>query len=367
MDSQGSPSLFSQMSPVEDSLTDSSQDAQWAAFMQFAKTKGLAWATGILNLHEQEDSGVVVNGPVPEQQTNTDSGPSRPKWPRRLANKDLPTEPLAPRGIAQPTPREVTPSSWPGSGARVDSADPQVVLPSAPVPPPPITAAPMVSAPFSLAWQVPQAAKEGIWRREFIDIFTLLMHGSDGLDTRKMGRKEEQKKVKQEVWPEKTIENWLHAFNIMSAVIAEKSPELNLGLFQYSQTIRKEARKWGGIGWYNYDKEFRQKMAMWPQMRWDQIEVNLWLEHMGRHTPLDREYEDQFPGGYSVGRHAFGGAQEGGSQRGGFKRTFSGTCRLFNAGACSWGKSCKFAHTCNKCGVSSGAQQGCKCQTPGSP
>ncbi|XP_078503379.1 uncharacterized protein LOC144762124 isoform X2 [Lissotriton helveticus] len=365
MDSQGSPSLFSQMSPVEDSLPDTSQDALWAALMPFAKTKGLAWVKGILNLHEQEDSGVVVNGPVPEQQTNTDSGPSRQKWPRRLANKDMPAEPLAPRGIAQPTPREVTPSSWPGSGARVDSADPQVVLPSAPVPPPPITAAPMVSAPFSLAWQVPQAAKEGIWRREFINIFSLLMLGSDGLDTRKVGGQEEQKKVKHEVWPEETIENWLRAFNIMSAVIAEKNPELKPGLFQYSQDIRKGARKWGGIGWYNYDKEFRQKMSMFPEMRWDQIDVYSWLKHMMRHIPQDREYK--FTGGYSVRRHPFRGAQEGRSQRAGFKRTFSGTCRLFNAGACSWGKSCKFAHTCNKCGVSSGAQQGCKCQTPESP
>lgn len=79
---------------------------------------------------------------------------------------------------------------------------------------------------------MPLATKEGIWRREFEDIFTLLMHGLDGLDTRKMGGKDEEKKVKYQAWPEKTIENWLEAFSILSAVVKGKYPKQGPALFQ---------------------------------------------------------------------------------------------------------------------------------------
>ena len=71
-----------------------------------------------------------------------------------------------------------------------------MVSPPLAAPTPPITVAPLMSGRCSLAWEVPMAAKEGIWRHEFIDILTLLMHGKEGLDTRRMGCKDDDKKVR---------------------------------------------------------------------------------------------------------------------------------------------------------------------------
>lgn len=78
--------------------------------------------------------------------------------------------------------------------------------------------------------------------------FLLLMLGQEGLDVRKIGAKEEDKKVKYQPWPEKSIKNWLEAFSILSAVTMETFPELGPGLMQYSSTIHKEALKWGAGG-----------------------------------------------------------------------------------------------------------------------
>ena len=204
------------------------------------------------------------------------------------------------------------------------------------------------------------AAKEGIWRREFIDILTLLMHGKEGLDTRRMGAKDDDKKVRYQAWPEKTIGNWLEAFSILSAVIMEKYPEQGQALFQYSRTIHNEATRVGGIGWFLYDREFRKKMALCPELGWDQKEVQLWMEYMGKYIPLNKDPFSRFSNRQQGGRNSdpqsrpfwkqpFRAQRWVGAQRGGVRRPGQGTCRLFNAGSCSWGKECKFSHNCAKC------------------
>lgn len=71
-----------------------------------------------------------------------------------------------------------------------------------------------------------------------MDILTLLMHSAACTDTRKMGGKEEDKKVRYQRWPDKTIDNWVAAFNILAAVIMEKYPEQGGALMQYANTIQ---------------------------------------------------------------------------------------------------------------------------------
>lgn len=517
------PPLFTQTSQVEDSMPESSQDAQWAAFLALAKTKGLARASALLSASEPMDSGIVADVTCTEQDLSPETSSGRPKRLRKLTNKDFPPDPPPCKTRTQPphrdavlqqnlatsvgpaTPQDssatagsfatredlgkmmdtlrdfmaevraghqgpsaprlvekaaslgkganeavaawgnnastlhVTPvgaaiasSTSPGAANVVHSlaalaaggelskgtitppstatvgtvadkgvpfvagAGPQpstsssgliassvagvhttgtTAIPapaiSSPIVPsqlrappattPQVSAAPLLSGRCSLSWQVPQACKEAIWRHEVIDIFSLLMLGQDGLDARKAGLKEDDKKVKFQAWPEKNIENWLEAFSILSSVIIEKQPEAGQGLLQNGRLIHTEALKWGGNGWLNYDREFRKKMSLCPEMSWDQKEVQLWLDHMGSRAQQGTESTFKAQAGRGTGKGSFvweahgfkqtfrGGVKRGG-QRGVFCRPSAGTCRLFNKGSCSWGKTCRFQHACSRCG-----------------
>mgnify|MGYP002805143630 CR=1 FL=1 len=55
------------------------------------------------------------------------------------------------------------------------------------------TPTPILAAKSSLAWRIPLAAKERIWKGEFIDIFSLLMYSKDCTDTTAVTGKEEER------------------------------------------------------------------------------------------------------------------------------------------------------------------------------
>lgn len=115
------------------------------------------------------------------------------------------------------------------------------------------------------------------------------------------------------------------------------------------------------MGWFYYDQDFRRRMASCPDLGWDQKEIQLWVQHMGKIGGEHRDYtyksqkfgadnKDARPFQRCPFRQSFRGGR-GGGQRGGAHKFNTATCRLFNGGTCSWGKSCKFRHNCNKCGA----------------
>ncbi|KAJ1114886.1 hypothetical protein NDU88_003116 [Pleurodeles waltl] len=134
---------------------------------------------------------------------------------------------------------------------------------------------PLLSGRSSLAWRVPVEARERIWNREFIDIFSLLTFAKEGADITVPTKEVEKNKWKRKVKPEESIENWLEAFAMLSTML--RFPEQGPALCKYNRVIYEEYTRNGGTGWLNYDREFRQKMEQAPDMAWDCHEIELWV------------------------------------------------------------------------------------------
>ncbi|KAJ1162411.1 hypothetical protein NDU88_002879 [Pleurodeles waltl] len=140
---------------------------------------------------------------------------------------------------------------------------------------------PLLSRRSSLAWRVPLEARERIWSREFINIFSLLTFAKEGADVTVPPKEVEKHKWKRKAKPEASIDNWIEAFAMLSTVIMERFPEQGPALCKYNRVIYEEYIRNGGTGWLNYDREFRQKMEQAPEMAWDCHKIELWVQYMG--------------------------------------------------------------------------------------
>ncbi|OCT76554.1 hypothetical protein XELAEV_18031757mg, partial [Xenopus laevis] len=125
--------------------------------------------------------------------------------------------------------------------------------------------------------------KEKIWKGEFVEIFSLLpLEEAVEVkeDDKKEGKKEEEERAKRYRKIPKTFGNWLRAFCILAGVIGEKHPQKCSALFCYLDGIWEAFRVYGGLAWWRYDEQFRQRLAANPGMRWDQLDMTLWMRLM---------------------------------------------------------------------------------------
>ncbi|KAJ1196086.1 hypothetical protein NDU88_005346 [Pleurodeles waltl] len=129
----------------------------------------------------------------------------------------------------------------------------------------------MTTRSAGLATAIPLAVKERIWRKEFIDIFTLLEIQVEGLDLTICDKKEEDRR-------ERNFENWLRAFRIMACVIVEKF--LCSGPMVHESKIHEVHRQFPGDAWLEYDKSFRLKMQAHPKMEWNEEDVFSYIHKM---------------------------------------------------------------------------------------
>ncbi|KAJ1119854.1 hypothetical protein NDU88_008039 [Pleurodeles waltl] len=198
---------------------------------------------------------------------------------------------------------------------------------------------PLLSGRSSLAWRFPLEARERIWNREFIDIFSLLTFAKEGADITVPSKEVEKHKWKRKVKPEESMDNWLEAFAMLSTVIMEKFPEQGPALCKYNRVIYEEYTRNGGTGWLCYDREFRQKMEQAPEMTWDCREIELWVQYMGNGCRTTTS-ETRFPRHKQARPFYFkqqlrspfrGKPQQRG--RGGYQyRSSNNSCRPYNAG-----------------------------------
>ncbi|XP_029447091.1 microtubule-associated protein RP/EB family member 2 isoform X2 [Rhinatrema bivittatum] len=122
----------------------------------------------------------------------------------------------------------------------------------------------------SLAHSVPDTIKGKILKREYIDIFSLLVTDMEGGSTE---AKDKRPKVA------KNIQNWTRAFHIFMSVIVEHEPAHAPFLIRYMDTILTAQRR-GGWAWLNYDMLFRKSMAHNPAVSWQHRLIDLWLDEM---------------------------------------------------------------------------------------
>ncbi|OCT83538.1 hypothetical protein XELAEV_18021680mg, partial [Xenopus laevis] len=125
--------------------------------------------------------------------------------------------------------------------------------------------------------------REKIWKRENIDIFTLLPLERFNVEKWEKGkehRKEEDEDRRRYRLIPRTFGNWLQAFSIMVSVIGEKHPEHCSGLFCYLNSIWEAYRVYGGTAWLKYDEQFRQRMSVRPSLQWDHKDIGVWLRVM---------------------------------------------------------------------------------------
>ncbi|KAJ1156327.1 hypothetical protein NDU88_009051 [Pleurodeles waltl] len=77
----------------------------------------------------------------------------------------------------------------------------------------------MTTTAAGLATAIPLTVKERIWRKEFIDIFTLLEIQLEGIDLTVCDKKDDDRRERKRSRKERNFENWLDAFRIMACVM----------------------------------------------------------------------------------------------------------------------------------------------------
>ncbi|OCT72019.1 hypothetical protein XELAEV_18035002mg, partial [Xenopus laevis] len=173
--------------------------------------------------------------------------------------------------------------------------------------------------------------REKIWKREYVDIFTLLpleRFNIEKFEKGKEHRKEEDEDRRRFRLIPRTFGNWLQAFTILASIVGEKHPE------QCSALV------YGGFAWLRYDEQFRQRMSIRKDLNWDHRDIGLWMRLMN-----NKGYQGYGMQGMS-GQQPFQGSSSGqpSSPAGAHKK---GTCWLFNDSHCKWGASCRFRHECS--------------------
>ncbi|OCT74874.1 hypothetical protein XELAEV_18033861mg [Xenopus laevis] len=196
--------------------------------------------------------------------------------------------------------------------------------------------------------------REKIWKREYVDIFTLLPLERFGIDRYEKGkehRKEEDEERRRFRLIPRTFGNWLQAFSILASVVGERHSELCSALFCYLDGIWEAHRVYGGLAWLRYDEQFRQRMAVRTDLNWDHRDIGLWMRLMNT-----KGYQG-YGGSSTTTNQPFQGGAGGPSvgSAGGHKK---GVCWLFNDSQCKWGSSCRFRHECSWC---AGTHPGSRC------
>ena len=133
---------------------------------------------------------------------------------------------------------------------------------------------------------VPKKLVEKIWRKEYIDLDTLL---PARLGTPEPTLKDfmcgEKKKEKKEI---ATVQEWVVCFNTYMAIVLMKDPNRAKDLLAYSSLIVKASSDYKGEAWLGYDRFFRRQAAA-EQARfpkWGEISPSIWTQHFGLATAI---------------------------------------------------------------------------------
>ncbi|XP_069496576.1 uncharacterized protein [Ambystoma mexicanum] len=247
-----------------------------------------------------------------------------------------------------------------------------------------------------LCWHIPDCVQKEIAKGRFIDTFSLLEHETKGYATLQASGSREVVKARKRVRPEENLQNWVAGFRILAQIIVQSKPEQGPALYNYSQCVIEEHRKWGGTAWLLRDQRFRKRMEIDPKLKWEHKLVEDWLDPRpvsadslitkgpsisGQVLDVPRSVQQALPATTRTERKEFtqmehpqgngGGKGMQNPQPGSFRvgRGGAGTqglgrpphpCRNFNEGHCNWLPNCRFRHECSICGSMAHAAKFCR-------
>ncbi len=129
---------------------------------------------------------------------------------------------------------------------------------------------------------MPGKLVEKIWRREYIDLNSLLPHRLGApeptLAEALQGRTREDKQIT-------SIEQWLVCFSSYASVLVLKHPTIARDLFAYQAMIVKAAHDYEGTPWLSYDAHFRSLAATIQSTNWNAPDQAIWSQYFSRAIP----------------------------------------------------------------------------------
>ncbi|XP_052086251.1 uncharacterized protein LOC127723599 isoform X2 [Mytilus californianus] len=129
---------------------------------------------------------------------------------------------------------------------------------------------------------VSQNLRQKIQRGEYVDL-ALLLHNSVIDNDKQKVTYEQGQLVINPVLPQTkitNIETWSDAFLIFMSIYCSVHPHKFQELVKYMTSIRKGARRHGGIGWKYYDEQYRLKKARDPSGSWGKLDSEYWMWYM---------------------------------------------------------------------------------------
>ncbi|XP_048731928.1 uncharacterized protein LOC125648926 [Ostrea edulis] len=142
---------------------------------------------------------------------------------------------------------------------------------------------PLISITDELGVHVPQAIKDKIWAKQYVDLSKLLDSESEnGHDAHKFSIIEGQLVAEPKVKHIKiaTIDNWIDAFLIFASIYLARHPSDIQAILKYIHTIRMAHGRQTNCNWLEYDRQFRLKISKNPTISFGSIDAELWLMYM---------------------------------------------------------------------------------------
>lgn len=145
------------------------------------------------------------------------------------------------------------------------------------------------------------------------------------------------------------IHTWTSAFIIFQSIMLEKWPNKGQELLKYMQSVRLAASRGQTGGWIQYDEQYRIRKSRCPNSSWGVIDMELWLLCVTTQSNVNQPTNNRF----STTEQSQRTQTLGNFPNYGFTGYKSNRripfCRAFNTGKCTFGKNCKYVHSCAKC------------------
>ncbi|XP_078514615.1 uncharacterized protein LOC144773457 [Lissotriton helveticus] len=217
----------------------------------------------------------------------------------------------------------------------------------------------------NLGQHVSKEVKEMIWAGKYVYIYSLL------LDNREM---EQAKVLKEWMYPsewraqcsrfrvEETLKNWIRAFAVLSAITAERPPNVQAEMACYLSRIVGWSDQYTGDAWKEYDVNFRKSKEFNASLAWDKVDSLSWHKQFSGDSVPSQPISTVRV--FSAKPHQPFRATQGSEVPGKSRGTGSekrGVCWDFNRRTCTRPQgTCRFRHACSICGHPSHPETTCR-------